>query len=221
MSDSLTGEREVAVGSDPALQGVLAFPAEAPRGVVLFAHGSGSSRHSPRNQYVAAALREGGCATLLLDLLTPGEERDAALRFDTVLLAGRLDSACEWLRMQPETEQLAIGLFGASTGAGAALRLAAERPGDIAAVVSRGGRPDLAGTAALGRVAAPVLLIVGGHDGEVIRLNEEAAAAMRCPHELAIVPGATHLFEEAGALERVGVLARDWFARHLTRLLPP
>ncbi|QGZ38567.1 putative phosphoribosyl transferase [Pseudoduganella flava] len=221
-------ESEVLVGGAPALPGTLALPDAAwsagpgavPRGVVLFAHGSGSSRHSPRNRYVAEVLRAAGCATLLLDLLTPDEDRDSAARFDIGLLAERLDAACTWLRLDERTEQLPIGLFGASTGAGAALRLAAERGGDIAAVVSRGGRPDLAGATALAGVAAPVLLIVGGHDHEVIRLNEAAAAALRCPHELAIVPGATHLFNEPGTLEQAAALARDWFVRHLTPLLP-
>jgi putative phosphoribosyl transferase len=221
-------ESEVAIGADPALPGTLALPdaapgaasGVAPRGVVLFAHGSGSSRHSPRNRYVAGVLRAAGCATLLLDLLTEEEDRDSRHRFDIGLLAERLDEACAWLRLDARTGQLPIGLFGASTGAGAALRLAAERGGDIAAVVSRGGRPDLAGAAALAAVAAPVLLIVGGNDREVIRLNEEAAAALRCPHELAIVPGATHLFDEPGTLEQAALLARDWFVRHLTPLLP-
>lgn len=195
------------------LHGDLAVPAGA-RGVVLFAHGSGSSRHSPRNRAVARALGEHGFATLLVDLLTPDEERvdmvTAKLRFDITLLAGRLAHAARWLRAQPETHALPIGVFGASTGGGAALVLAADHPDLVGAVVSRGGRPDLAGDK-LGHVAAPTLLIVGGLDHQVILLNERALA--RLPRaRLEIVPGATHLFEEPGALAQVARLAAAWFA---------
>ena len=208
---------EVPAGS-ALLGGDLSIP-ENPHGVVLFAHGSGSSRHSPRNRFVAARLHEGSLATLLLDLLTEREEaedlRTARLRFDIGLLAGRLAHATDWLAQFQDTNQLAIGYFGASTGGGAALVAAAERPGLVAAVVSRGGRPDLAG-AALARVQAPTLLIVGGHDQPVIRMNEEALAALQSEKHLEIVPGATHLFEEPGALEEVARLAREWFVRYLT-----
>lgn len=201
------------------LDGVLALPA-APRGLVLFAHGSGSSRHSPRNRFVASELWQAGFATLLFDLLTHDEERidrrTAALRFDVDLLAGRLDAALRWARSRPETAALPIGLFGASTGAAAALRAAAEAPDLVAAVVSRGGRPDLAGEA-LERVRAPVLLIVGGADEAVIELNQYALARLACTKRLAIVPGATHLFEEEGALEDVAQRAASWFDEHLSR----
>jgi putative phosphoribosyl transferase len=208
---------EVPAGS-VLLSGDLSIP-ENPRGVVLFAHGSGSSRHSPRNRFVAARLHEGDLATLLLDLLTVDEEaedlRTARLRFDIGLLGGRLAHATDWLTQFQDTNQLAIGYFGASTGGGAALVAAAERPGLVAAVVSRGGRPDLAGPA-LARVRAPTLLIVGGHDQPVIGMNEEALAALHCEKRLDIVPGATHLFEEPGALEEVARRAREWFERYLT-----
>jgi putative phosphoribosyl transferase len=203
---------------DVRLDGDLALP-DGARAVVAFAHGSGSSRRSPRNRQVAAALNEAGFATLLFDLLTPQEalidERTAELRFDIALLGRRLTGAVDWLRAEPETRSLPLGLFGASTGAAAALIAAANRPDAVAAVVSRGGRPDLAG-AALGRVRAPVLLIVGGNDPIVIELNREAQAALPAGAELRIVPGATHLFEEPGALEAVMRLAADWFGRHLT-----
>lgn len=199
------------------LEGNLVVPPRA-RGVVLFAHGSGSSRHSPRNRFVAAALQQAGLATLLIDLLTRDEEivdaRTGHLRFDIGLLAGRLVAATDWLTRQPTTAPLRVGYFGASTGGGAALVAAAERPEAVGAVVSRGGRPDLAG-AALARVQAPTLLIVGGRDYPVIEMNREALAQMRCEKELVIVPGATHLFEEPGALEEVARLAADWFTRHL------
>ena len=187
-------------------------------GVVLFAHGSGSSRHSSRNRYVAQELRRSGLGTLLMDLLTAEEEavdaRTAHLRFDIGLLAERLGAATGWLRTDPRTSRLPVGHFGASTGGGAALVAAAERPAEVAAVVSRGGRPDLAG-AALPRVQAPTLLIVGGRDEPVIEMNREALARLRCEKRLEIVPGATHLFEEPGALEEVARLAGAWFARHL------
>ena len=202
------------------LEGELTRPAEA-RGVVLFAHGSGSSRHSPRNRRVAALLNEAGLATLLIDLLTPAEEmvdlRTAHLRFDIGLLAERLVGATDWLTRDPETRDLSVGYFGASTGAGAALVAAAERPDIVGAVVSRGGRPDLAGPA-LARVQAPTLLIVGGNDLPVIRLNQEAFDQLRCEKRLVIVPGATHLFGEPGALDQVARLAREWFERYL---VPP
>jgi dienelactone hydrolase len=206
----------VAVGS-VALEGNLWVPRGA-HGVVLFAHGSGSSRHSPRNRFVAEALNEAGLGTLLLDLLTSEEEavdlRTAHLRFDIGLLAERLVGATDWLSGQPETTSLRVGYFGASTGGGAALVAAAERPGLVGAVVSRGGRPDLAGPA-LPRVQAPTLLLVGGHDYQVIDLNRAALDALRCEKRLEIIPGATHLFEEPGALEAVARLAREWFERHL------
>ncbi|HEU4649158.1 MAG TPA: dienelactone hydrolase family protein [Gemmatimonadales bacterium] len=211
-------EREVSIPADRTeLVGTLAVPERA-RGIVLFAHGSGSSRFSPRNRYVAGVLREAGLGTLLLDLLTPQEERadrqSGHLRFDISWLAHRLEHAIDWLGTHPATAPLPIGLFGASTGAGAALVAAAERPARIGAVVSRGGRPDLAG-AALPLVRAPTLLIVGGADPAVIQMNEEARDQMRTEVRLVIVPGATHLFEEPGALEQVAVLARDWFLEHL------
>lgn len=188
------------------------------RGLILFAHGSGSSRYSPRNRYVADVLQRAHLATLLMDLLTPAEESQdvhtAEYRFDIPLLADRLVSATDWLATQPATQSLAIGYFGASTGAGAALIAAAERPEQIKAVVSRGGRPDLA-EAALARVRAPTLLIVGGKDEPVIALNQFALTKLRAEKELEIVPGATHLFSEPGALERVALLARRWFERYL------
>jgi putative phosphoribosyl transferase len=200
-----------------ALAGDLVVPPGA-RGVVLFAHGSGSSRKSPRNRAVAAALHQADMATLLIDLLTDGEERiDAAtghLRFDIGLLARRLAGILDWLEAREDTRRLPTGLFGASTGGGAALVAAADRPARVRAVVSRGGRPDLAGRA-LARVLAPTLLIVGGDDGPVIDMNREAMARMTAPVRLEIVPGASHLFEEPGALERVAALASEWFVRYL------
>jgi dienelactone hydrolase len=216
--DALRSERLVHVLVGPvSLEGNLHVPANA-RGLVLFAHGSGSSRHSPRNRFVAGVLQEGGLATLLIDLLTSEEERidarTAKLRFDIGLLAERLAGAAEWLKQQPDTHDLRIGCFGASTGGGAALLTAAQHPDLLDAVVSRGGRPDLAGSA-LPHVKAPTLLIVGGHDYPVIRMNEHAFAQLRCKKRLEIVPGATHLFEEPGALEQVATLARDWFSRYL------
>jgi dienelactone hydrolase len=200
-----------------ALDGNLLVPPGA-AGIVLFAHGSGSSRFSSRNRYVASTLREGNLGTLLIDLLTPREEaRDyvtAELRFDIGMLADRLVGTVEWLRARPELREMKIGLFGASTGGGAALVAAAKRPSMIQAVVSRGGRPDLAGLA-LPCVEAPTLLIVGGDDVPVIAMNREAYDRMRCERRLEIVPGATHLFEEPGTLEKVAELAREWFARNL------
>ncbi|KQQ97347.1 dienelactone hydrolase family protein [Massilia sp. Leaf139] len=194
------------------LEGMLALPAD-PIGVVLFAHGSGSSRHSVRNLQVAAALQDAGVATLLLDLLTVEEDTDVRNRFDIEVLASRLQAAARWLGTEPLTAPLPLGLFGASTGAAAALRVAADSGTGIAAVVSRGGRPDLAGPAAA-QVLAPTLLIVGGEDGAVLGLNREAQAQLRCESRLEVVPGAGHLFEEPGALDRVGELAAQWFVRH-------
>ena len=201
------------------LEGNLVVP-EGARGVVLFAHGSGSSRFSSRNRFVAQALREGGLGTLLIDLLTPSEEsvdeRTGQLRFDIEMLAGRLVGATEWLSGRPETARLSVGLFGASTGGGAALVAAARLPGRIAAVVSRGGRPDLADRA-LPAVQAPTLLIVGGDDVPVIGMNREAYDRMSAVRRMEIVPGASHLFEEPGTLETVARLARDWFVKYLGR----
>jgi len=213
-------ERTVQVQAGPVtLEGTLAVPPNA-GGVVLFAHGSGSSRHSPRNRSVAGALQSAGLVTLLIDLLTREEEtldlRTRHLRFDIQMLADRLVGAIDWLAGQAETGSLRVGMFGASTGGGAALVAAAERPDTVGAVVSRGGRPDLAGPA-LARVAAPTLLLVGSHDYPVIELNQQALAQLHCPKEMVLVPGATHLFEEPGALEEVARLAADWFRRHLAR----
>ena len=214
LSDS--EECPVRVSAGPVvLEGNLGVP-DGARGVVLFAHGSGSGRHSPRNRYVARVLRKAGLATLLIDLLTEEEEevdlRTRHLRFDIGLLAERLAGATDWLAQDPNTQNLRIGYFGASTGA--ALVAAAERPEPIGAIVSRGGRPDLAGPA-LPHVAAPTLLIVGGNDFPVIGMNQEAMEQLRTEKRLEIVPGATHLFEEPGALEEVARLAADWFVRHL------
>jgi putative phosphoribosyl transferase len=200
------------------LEGNLGVPAEA-RGVVLFAHGSGSGRHSPRNRFVARQLQAAGVATLLVDLLTEDEEAvdqyTAHLRFDIGLLAGRLVGATDWLAEDPRTAGLSVGYFGASTGGGAALVAAARRPDRVGAVVSRGGRPDLAGDA-LPAARAPTLLIVGGDDEPVIGMNEEALAQLGAPvKKLVIVPGASHLFEEPGKLEEVARLAADWFNRYL------
>jgi putative phosphoribosyl transferase len=208
-----------------ALPGDLALPPQA-KGIVIFAHGSGSSRLSPRNRFVAEALHEGGIGTLLFDLLTEREDQDYSRRFDIALLTERLIGATRWLKQQPEARQeeapaqrgqqgLAIGYFGASTGSAAALFAAAELGDEISAIVSRGGRPDLAAPA-LSRVAAPTLLIVGGSDHAVLDLNRDAYHRLRAAKHLSIVPGATHLFEEPGALEEVARLARDWFQKHLT-----
>ncbi|MFD7019903.1 phosphoribosyltransferase family protein [Streptomyces sp. NPDC059928] len=214
-------DREVDVRAGPLmLRGRLTRPEDA-IGIVLFAHGSGSSRHSPRNQYVAAGLNRAGLGTLLFDLLTEEEETDRANVFDTGLLARRLTDATAWLREQPEAQGLALGYFGASTGAAAALWAAAEPEAQIAAVVSRGGRPDLAGPR-LSAVTAPTLLIVGGDDLLVLDLNRQAQARLlRCENELAVVPGATHLFEEPGTLDEVTDLARRWFTDHMTRAARP
>lgn len=209
-------ERDVTVpAGDVTLQGILGSPPGA-RGVVLFAHGSGSGRFSPRNNYVARVLQERGLATLLIDLLTEDEALDRRLVFDIDLLTERLRYATAWLRQEPSTRGLPIGYFGASTGAAAALRAAAAEGPGIRAVVSRGGRPDLA-VADLRRVQAPTLLIVGGDDIPVIPLNQQAYDLLRAPKELAIVPGAGHLFEEPGALERVARLGSQWFERYLTQ----
>jgi putative phosphoribosyl transferase len=211
-------QREVRITFDSkAIDGYLSIPTSA-SGIVLFAHGSGSSRFSSRNQYVARMLQQGGLATLLIDLLTPAEEqidtRTAHLRFDINLLATRLIEATKWLAQNEDTTKLKIGYFGASTGAGAALVAAAQRPDAIYAVVSRGGRPDLAGNT-LPHVKAPTLLIVGGNDGPVIEMNRTALEQLNVEKRLEIVPGATHLFEEPGTLERAARLAYDWFNRHL------
>jgi putative phosphoribosyl transferase len=210
-------EREIQVDAEGApLVGDLVLPAAA-RGVILFAHGSGSSRHSPRNRAVARVLQESGLGTLLIDLLTRREEAEDAvtghLRFDIGLLARRLVAVTDWLHLEPSTARLPVGYFGASTGGGAALVAAAERP-EVFAVVSRGGRPDLA-DGALPQVKAPTLLIVGGDDIPVIAMNRAAAARMRAEVRIEIIPGASHLFEEPGALERVADLAARWFAEHL------
>jgi putative phosphoribosyl transferase len=195
------------------LQGQLHLPVPA-RGVVLFAHGSGSSRHSPRNRYVAGVLQQAGLGTMLLDLLTPAEERNRANVFDIELLARRLSSATDWLTSRRDTASSTIGYFGASTGAGAALWAASEPTARVDAVVSRGGRPDLAGPR-LSAVRAPTLLIVGRFDHEVLELNRKAKSMMRCPNQLAVVQGATHLFEEPGTLAAAAILARDWFVDYL------
>ncbi len=200
------------------LEGNLGVPKDA-LGIVLFAHGSGSSRHSPRNRYVAQVLRKARLATLLIDLLTSEEEavdiHTAHLRFDIVLLTERLIGATDWLAQNPDTANMHVGYFGASTGAAAALVAAAKRPDIIGAVVSRGGRPDLAGTA-LPHVKAPTLLIAGGNDTPVIDINREALEQLGSEKKLVIVPGATHLFEEPGTLEEVARLATDWFVHHLS-----
>jgi putative phosphoribosyl transferase len=209
----VTGLEEISIVlSDLRLPGTMSTPPES-QGVVLFAHGSGSSRHSPRNRHVADTLNRGGLATLLFDLLTEEEERDRRRVFDIPLLGGRLASVAEWVLGRDATGQRQIGYFGASTGAGAALWAAAHDQ-RIAAIVSRGGRPDLAAER-LGYVTAPTLLIVGGRDQVVERLNRDAQRLMTCETRLEIVPGATHLFEEPGALDQVASLARDWFVEHM------
>ena len=211
-------QREVNIPiGDADLEGILALPAGS-IGLVIFAHGSGSSRFSSRNRYVAQVLNQARLATLLFDLLTAEENEvdmiTRHLRFDIPLLAHRLTEVVDWTAGQDETRGFRIGLFGASTGAAAALITAADRPDTVRAVVSRGGRPDLAGIA-LSRVRSPTLLIVGGEDEVVIDLNRQAAAALQTEHSVEIVPGATHLFEEPGTLEQAAALARDWFLRHL------
>jgi dienelactone hydrolase len=221
MNETSTGlrtERQVDIEADGIrLAGDLTVPERA-GGVVLFAHGSGSSRFSPRNRFVAEELQEAGLGTLLIDLLTLEEESEdrltGHLRFDIELLASRLAGATDWLGNEPATRGLRIGYFGASTGGGAALVAAARRPELVGAVVSRGGRPDLAGEA-LGAVQCPTLLIVGSNDTPVIRMNRDAMARMTAPVKLEIVRGATHLFEEPGTLEEVARLAQEWFQKHL------
>jgi putative phosphoribosyl transferase len=200
-----------------ALEGSLELPAHA-RGVVVFSHGSGSGRHSPRNRYVAGELGRAGIATLLLDLLTEPEDRDDARRFDIPLLTERLGDAVRFVERHASTRALPLGLFGASTGAASALRIAAAMPLTVRAVVSRGGRPDLAGRGVLASLRTPTLLLVGGADEGVIELNEAARETMRHAEcELVLVPGATHLFEEPGTLEEVARLAGAWFRRHVSR----
>lgn len=215
----MSSDREVMLELAGARVGGRLCVPPHPRGLVVFAHGSGSSRHSPRNRYVADVLDRAGYATLLFDLLTPGEALDRARVFDIDLLSGRLLAITNWARHEPGLERLPIGYFGASTGAAAALSAAADADADVAAVVSRGGRPDLAG-ADLREVRAPTLLIVGGLDSVVLDLNEQAMAQMRAPCRLEIVPGATHLFEEPGTLERAARLAAHWFEEHLAAHRP-
>lgn len=210
----------IPAGRNIVIEGVLDVPERAP-GVVVFSHGSGSGRHSPRNQYVAQALRRRGMATLLLDLLTPEEDQVYETRFDIDLLTERLGHAVRFVGAHALSSGLPVGLFGASTGAASALRVAASMPDAVGAVVSRGGRPDLTGDDLLARVQAPTLLIVGGRDLGVIALNESARDRLQhCESQLVIVPGATHLFEESGALEEVADLAGDWFVRHLSPRAP-
>lgn len=196
------------------IEGMLVLPKGA-NGLVLFAHGSGSSRHSPRNNYVAEVLHHGGIGTLLMDLLTPEEDMNYQTRFDIPLLTERLLAATRWVKTEAITHNLPLGYFGASTGAAAALQATAVLGNDINAVVSRGGRPDLAGQAFLAKVSSPTLLLVGGHDDVVIELNRNAYDLMHCKKELSIIPGATHLFEEAGTLEKVAYQATAWFVKHL------
>jgi putative phosphoribosyl transferase len=223
VSHTTVAERELIVlSAGRELEGMLTLPDPA-AGLVLFAHGSGSSRFSHRNRYVASVLVEAGLATLLFDLLTAAEERvdelDRSLRFDIPLLSRRLIGAIDWVGSQPELSNLPIGLFGASTGAAAAIAAAAVRPGVVGAVVSRGGRPDLA-PEALPQVSSPTLLLVGARDVDVLQLNRQAAARLIAPHALQVVPGATHLFEEPGTLEQAARLARDWFLQHLAVARP-
>ncbi|HEU5339590.1 MAG TPA: alpha/beta family hydrolase [Sulfuricaulis sp.] len=207
-------EQSVGIPMDAVIhQGALAVPSGA-KGLALFAHGSGSGRLSPRNNYVANVLRQSGVATLLFDLLTEAEDRIYENRFDIDLLTQRLLFATQWADQEPATQHLVIGYFGASTGAAAALKAAAALGPEVRAVVSRGGRPDLA-LEDLPRVQAPTLLIVGGNDDQVIALNRKAYGALRCEKELKIIPGATHLFEEPGTLEQVATTAAHWFERHL------
>jgi putative phosphoribosyl transferase len=214
VSERVPASQEVQVPHERIHLGATLRVPEPPRGFVVFAHGSGSSRHSPRNRFVADVLHDAGVGTLLLDLLLPTEEADRANVFDIPLLGRRLVSAVRWLRTRAEAVEHTVGYFGASTGAGAAMWAAAEPGATIRAVVSRGGRPDLAG-ARLELVTAPTLLIVGGADRQVLELNRIALAQLRCTAELSVVPGATHLFEEAGALEQVADAARAWFLTHL------
>lgn len=203
----------IPIAPDITLPGIIDLPAGA-SGLVIFAHGSGSSRLSPRNNYVAEVLREGGLGTLLFDLLTPEEDRDYARRFDIDLLTQRLTQVTKWVQQQPQYQQLAIGYFGASTGSAAALQAAVDLALAIRAVVSRGGRPDMAEDL-LPQVQAPTLLLVGGNDAQVIQLNQQAFETLTAVKQLVIVPGATHLFEEPGTLEQVARLATEWFQRYL------
>lgn len=212
---SLPATVRIPDGKD-SVEGVLEIPRDA-IGLVLFAHGSGSSRHSPRNNYVAAVLREAGIGTLLMDLLTPEEDSDRERRFDIGLLTRRLLAAAHWTATRPATRALPLGLFGASTGAAAALEAAAALGSDVRAIVSRGGRPDLASRVALAAVSAPTLLLVGGRDTLVIDLNQRARTQLRCECMLCVVPGASHLFEEPGTMEAMAREATDWFVRHLPR----
>jgi putative phosphoribosyl transferase len=216
-SHSVSTEVEIPVDGT-RLQGELIVPAEA-QGIVIFAHGSGSSRHSPRNQFVARTIRDSGTGTLLFDLLTREEESEdrftGQLRFNIELLADRLGETARWLREVPAIDHLNIGFFGSSTGGGAALVAAAELGSSVGAVVSRGGRPDLA-AGALPKVTAPTLLLVGEYDDVVIKLNEQAFSQLHCPKELRIIPGATHLFEEPGTLEKVAHEAAEWFRSYLS-----
>ena len=206
---------EVVIAAEKAnLEGTLALPKNA-HGIVLFSHGSGSSRFSPRNNYVARILNDAGFATLLLDLLTRQEDLDYEMRFDIELLTRRLLEATSWLQSENKTKQMKIGYFGASTGAASALKAAAKLGRSISAVVSRGGRPDLASPEELALVAAPTLLIVGGSDDIVVELNREAFLNLACEKEMKIIPGASHLFEEPGKLEQVATAAKDWFRRYL------
>jgi dienelactone hydrolase len=216
VEDLVSGRRAETVAipaDDVVLRGTVAMPPDA-RGLVIFAHGSGSGRLSPRNRAVADGLNRVGLATLLFDLLTDDEADDRRLVFDVPFLGGRLVAATEWSGGHPQTKGLPLGYFGASTGSAAALWAAAEPRMDVRAIVSRGGRPDLVDTR-LEHVGAPTLLIVGGHDGTVLELNREAAGRMRCHHRVEVIPGATHLFEEPGAIERVGHLAAAWMLRYL------
>ncbi len=204
----------VHIPDGPAIiEGMLEVPANA-QGIVLFAHGSGSSRLSPRNNYVAKVLRQAGIGTLLMDLLTVQEDKTYETRFDIALLTRRLGVATAWLKHDPRVKDLALGYFGASTGAAAALQAAAKMGSAVSALVSRGGRPDMAGAEALRQVSAPTLLLVGGWDDVVIDLNQAAYDVMTCKKELSIIPGATHLFEEPGTLEEVARQATAWFDRH-------
>jgi putative phosphoribosyl transferase len=199
--------------SDVALQAILSLPIES-QAIVIFAHGSGSSRHSPRNAFVASALQEENFATLLVELMTEEEDSDYNRRFDIPFLSNRLKAVVEWVKKQSETKHLKIALFGASTGSASALEVASMLPDDIYAIVSRGGRPDMA-LSSLSNVICPTLLIVGGDDTEVIRLNKEAYSLLHAPKELSIVEGASHLFEEKGCLERVAFLAKEWFLKYV------
>ena len=215
MTQPIIKQQEVHIQTGQVqLEGNLALP-DGARGVVLFAHGSGSSRFSPRNTYVAEVLQQHGIGTLLFDLLTREEDQDYETRFDIALLTRRLLAATAWLQSNPNTQTLKLGYFGASTGAAAALQAAAKMENKIAAVVSRGGRPDLAGEIDLSRVTAPTLLIVGAADYGVIELNQQAYALMNCEKELTLIPGATHLFEEPGTLQQAARSAAFWFMRHL------